>query len=175
MSSSSEDSVNLEEVQNLLTYLINPRSEDDHYHGADLYKHIRIVQARLRPAVSVTFRMKIPQDYSNRVNNMHGGAQAMIFDNLSSVAICLWAMSAAPQDSPLRDIWVNSGVSRTLNVSYVRPAPVESEVDIENVVVNVGKRLALVRGEMRHPENGKVLATFEHHKAALKGWPKAQL
>jgi acyl-coenzyme A thioesterase 13 len=74
---------------------------------------------------------------------LHGGAVAMIFDNLSSIALSLWGIMMAPDDSELQRTWAMSGVSRTLNCSYVRPAPVGSEIDVTNEVVGAGKTMGM--------------------------------
>jgi acyl-coenzyme A thioesterase PaaI-like protein len=50
-------------------------------------------------------------------------------------------------------------VSRTLNVTYLRPVPAGEEVLIESTVVHAGKRLCLIKGEMRRRRDGAVLAT----------------
>jgi len=57
------------------------------------------------------------------------------------------------------------GVSRTLNCTYLRPAPLGAEVLIECEVVAVGRRLVQLRGVMRRPDGEReVYATCEHGK-----------
>lgn len=61
-------------------------------------------------------------------------------------------------------------VSRTLNCTYLRPAPVGTKVFIESHVVHLGKRLAQTAGVMRLGSvDGKVCYTCEHGKAAIGG------
>ena len=60
--------------------------------------------------------------------------------------------------------WSYLGVSRTLNVTYLRPAPEGSTVLVECEIVGVGKRLCTVRGTMRRVEDGTVLMVCEHGK-----------
>ncbi|KAJ2972703.1 hypothetical protein NUW58_g9130 [Xylaria curta] len=64
--------------------------------------------------------------------------------------------------------WQYGGVSRTLNVTYLRPVPVGTAVDIECEVLHAGQRLSSLRGVMRAATEdgtiGPVLATCEHGK-----------
>lgn len=68
-----------------------------------------------------------------------------------------------------------SGVSRNLNVTYIRPVPCGTKVTIESEVVHAGQRLATIRGVMK-TEDGKVVSTAEHTKVNLvNAPPKSQL
>lgn len=87
---------------------------------------------------------------------MHGGAQATIFDACTSLS--LFAISKA-------GFWTSGGVSRNLNVTYLKPMRVESvqEVTVECCVLQVGKRLAVVSAKMVGDDGG-LYSTCEHHK-----------
>ena len=61
-------------------------------------------------------------------------------DNLNSVALAVWANHCAPNED-LASRWYRTGVSRTLNVSYLRPVQVGDEVDVLNEVMSVGKNM----------------------------------
>ncbi|GAP88664.2 putative thioesterase superfamily protein [Rosellinia necatrix] len=67
--------------------------------------------------------------------------------------------------------WQYGGVSRTLNVTYLRPVPVGTTVDVECEVVHAGQRLSTLRGVMRTATddgtNGPVLAICEHGKVNI--------
>lgn len=63
--------------------------------------------------------------------------------------------------------WRRLGVSRTLAVTYVRPAPSGGAVLIECEQVHAGKRLSSLRGVLRRARDGAVLATCEHGKVIL--------
>ncbi|OAA68410.1 thioesterase family protein [Niveomyces insectorum RCEF 264] len=69
-------------------------------------------------------------------------------------------------DGDVNDIssWRLLGVSRTLAVTYVRPAPSGTDVLIECEVVHAGRRLSSLRGILRRRSDGAVLATCEHGK-----------
>ena len=60
--------------------------------------------------------------------------------------------------------WEGCGVSRTLNVGYIKGVGVGETVVVRGEVVGLGGRLAHLRGEMRRGEGGEVLATCEHGK-----------
>ena len=65
---------------------------------------------------------------------------------------------------------VQGHVSRTLNCTYLRPAPVGTKVFVESRVVHLGKRLAQTTGVMRlETADGKIAYTCEHGKAAVGG------
>ena len=108
-----------------------------------------------------TFHLTIPEPYGNNPTGrtVHGGAIAMFFDNITSLlmfAVKKW--------------WDGgSGVSRTLRVTYFRPALRGEAVVIEAEVVGYGKRNATIRGIMRRVKDGAVLATCQHDKARADG------
>lgn len=61
-----------------------------------------------------------------------------------------------------------AGVSRTLNVTYIKPVPVGEKVVIVSEVVSAGKRLCVLKGTMRRgDERGEVLAICEHGKVSI--------
>jgi acyl-coenzyme A thioesterase 13 len=61
-----------------------------------------------------------------------------------------------------------AGVSRTLNVTYLRPVPLGEKVVIVSEVVSAGKRLCVLKGTMRRgDESGEVLAICEHGKVSV--------
>jgi len=63
--------------------------------------------------------------------------------------------------------WRIPGVSRTLNVTYLRPVPSGTTVRIVCEVVHVGRRMATVKGTMMRESDGAVLAICEHGKASI--------
>jgi acyl-coenzyme A thioesterase 13 len=66
------------------------------------------------------------------MGNLHGGCCATIFD---------WATTTAlvPISNP--GFWLSLGVSRTLNVTYLRPVPKDEVVTVESEIVQIGKRI----------------------------------
>lgn len=72
-----------------------------------------------------------------------------------------------------RNFWINGGVSRSLNVTFLRPAPEGEDCLMECEVVNMGKSLALLHGVLKREKDGVVLSTCAHDKAAVltkPGW-----
>jgi acyl-coenzyme A thioesterase 13 len=63
--------------------------------------------------------------------------------------------------------WDSGHVSRTLNCTYLRPAPEGTELIVECEIVHLGKSLAELRGVMRRKDNGKVCYICEHGKAKV--------
>lgn len=72
------------------------------------------------------------KEHTNRLGNCHGGCIATLFDFCTTTALI-------PVARP--GYWAYMGVSRTLNVTYLRPVPLGEVVLIESEVVHAGKRL----------------------------------
>ena len=113
-------------------------------------------------SASAVFKFKVDKFYCNASGNLHGGAQSFIYDMLTSLVV---------QGIGRRDWWMNGGVSRSLNVTYLRPAPEGTEVLCEVEVMSAGKSLALLRGVMRREVDGALVSTCEHDKAAVATKP----
>ncbi|KAL2167766.1 hypothetical protein VTG60DRAFT_826 [Thermothelomyces hinnuleus] len=107
------------------------------------------------PHPSVTFKFTVQPQHCNRLNNLHGGCTASLFDFCTSTVL---AAVARP------GYWSYLGVSRSLNTTYLRPAPAGSEVLIECEIVQIGQRLCSLRGTMRRADDGVLVATCEHGK-----------
>ena len=56
------------------------------------------------------------------------------------------------------------GVTRSLNISYLRAVPVGTTVWFRSRVLQHGKTMAMIRGEMTSEDGKTVYATAEHHK-----------
>lgn len=112
------------------------------------------------------FTFTVSPFYCNGSGNLHGGAQSLFFDMCTSLAL----MSIGDVGS-----WINGGVSRTLNVTYLRPAPEGTEIELEAEVVAAGKSMAMLRGLMRRAADGVPISTCEHGKAAVGTKPNWKL
>ena len=117
-------------------------------------------------SAKATFTFKVERFYSNGSGNLHGGAQSTIYDLCTSLT--LMAIGK-------RDFWINGGVSRVLTVTYLRPAPEGTELELEAEVVAAGKSLAMLRGVLRRANDGAPISTCEHNKAAVASKPNWKL
>ncbi|PSN71607.1 hypothetical protein BS50DRAFT_570935 [Corynespora cassiicola Philippines] len=105
---------------------------------------------------SVEFDLYISPDYSNLNDVMHGGAAGVIFDMGTTTALC-------PVAQP--GYWeFMGGVTRTLNISYLKAVPVGTTVRISSKVMSVGKQMAMIQGVMTSLDRSITYCTAEHHK-----------
>lgn len=104
---------------------------------------------------TITFTFTVQQDHCNRMGNLHGGAAATLFDFCTSLPLVLICKPG---------FWQYLGVSRNLNVTYMRPAPPGTECLVECQIVQVGKKLCTMRGTMRRKSDGQILSICEHGK-----------
>ncbi|KAK6350793.1 hypothetical protein TWF718_003979 [Orbilia javanica] len=125
--------------------------------GKSIYADLKAVRASLTPNASATFNFFIKDEYTNRSGNLHGGCTASIFDVATSMILVLVQKEG---------FWMRWGVSRTLNVSYLRPVPAGITVQVHCEVVSLGKRLVQMRALMTD-EAGNILATCEHGKVNI--------
>jgi acyl-coenzyme A thioesterase 13 len=87
---------------------------------------------------------------------MHGGAAGVIFDMSTTSALC-------PLARP--NYWqFMGGVTRTLNISYLKPVPIGVTVLLRSKVVSVGRQMAMIQGTMTSLDEKVVYCTAEHHK-----------
>jgi acyl-coenzyme A thioesterase 13 len=134
-------------------------------HDALLPKYLTLESATYAPTASnphnasTVFSFEIPRELCNMNGSLHGGAVALIFDICTSTAI-----SACSKEG----FWDTGHVSRTLNCTYLRPAPLGAKVTVESQVVHLGRRLGMTTGVIK-TEDGKVCYTCEHGKAAVGG------
>jgi acyl-coenzyme A thioesterase 13 len=121
-----------------------------------------VVSARRHPTDPAigyaTFALTVPRSLCNPGNNLHGGAVALIFDMCTSMTVGVVAREG---------FWDTGHVSRTLNCTYLRPAPEGSELLVECEVVHLGKTMAELKGVMRRKEDGKVCYVCEHGKVKV--------
>jgi uncharacterized protein (TIGR00369 family) len=96
--------------------------------------HLKVVDARRLPnnTSTATFSLTAVGDLCNRTNMLHGGAVSTIVDMATTVA-------QAPLATP--GFWEFGGVSRTLNITFLRPIPKGTEILIVCEVMQVGKAL----------------------------------
>ncbi|KAI1135765.1 HotDog domain-containing protein [Hypoxylon sp. FL0543] len=134
------------------------------------------------PHPSITFKFTVQPVHANGLGNLHGGCAATLFDACTTQPLHLisrpgyWQryyvkmfpfLFKVMSDFGMRRY--NTGVSRTLNVTYLRPVPVGSSVHIKCEVLHAGRNLCALRGEMRavteDGREGPLLVVCEHGKA----------
>ncbi|KAM5348214.1 hypothetical protein ACJ41O_008038 [Fusarium nematophilum] len=143
------------------------RDESGHLKAGDwmhsLIPHLFLVSLNAEgPHPSCTFSYTVQPDNCNRLQNLHGGCAATLFDWCTTLPLALVNRPG---------FWLGMGVSRTLNVTYMRPVPVGEEVLIECEIVQVGKKLATLRGAMRRRRDNLLLAVCEHESMLLTALP----
>jgi len=134
------------------------------YDGFDLHlmENVKIIDAS--PAGTVDFELHIDDHYSNLNGVMHGGAAGVIFDMCTTTAL-------GPLARP--GYWdFLGGVTRTLNVSYLRAIPIGTTVRIHSEVLQVGRTMAMIRGTMMSADGKTVFCTAEHHKVSVPTRPE---
>ena len=112
------------------------------------------------PHHRLVFYFTVQPQHCNRLGTLHGGAAGTLFDLCTTLPLVLVSRPG---------FWQLLGVSRTLNVTYLRPAVVGTRVRIECEIVQVGKRVCTLRGVMRSAEEwegeaGLVIGLCEHGK-----------
>ena len=110
------------------------------------------------PHPSVTFTYTVQADHCNRLQNLHGGCAATLFDFCTTMPLTLINKPG---------FWAYLGVTRTLQVTYIRPVPIGEEVFIECEILHAGKNLATMKGTMRRKRDNAVLCVCEHGKASI--------
>lgn len=63
---------------------------------------------------------------------------------------------------------VHIGLHADIHRRYLRPAPEGIMVECDVEVVHAGKSLSLLRGSMKREDDGKLISTCEHDKAAVE-------
>lgn len=102
-----------------------------------------------------TWRFPVVHEYLNPGQALHGAAQSLFYDNTMAY---LFVPIARP------GFWDTYGFSRSLRVTYLAQAMEGEWVRLEVETVQVGKRMALLRGRMVRERDGVLVSTCEHDK-----------
>jgi acyl-coenzyme A thioesterase 13 len=135
---------------------------EDRIAGCKLKSFERVTETTAR----ATYSFKVTRFYCNGSGNLHGGAQATMYDLCTSLTL---------QAIGRPGFWINGGVSRVLTVNYLRPAPEGTELEMETEVTAIGKSLAMLRAVLKIAKDGKIVSTCEHNKAAVASKPNWKL
>ncbi|KAI9893309.1 MAG: hypothetical protein M1814_000439 [Vezdaea aestivalis] len=128
--------------------------------------NIQIISVSKEPSPNVVFSFTVQESMTNRLGTLHGGATATLFDNLTTAVLPLVAKEG---------FWMRMGVSRNLNVTYLKPAIVGDIVLVECDIMGIGKKICTLRGVMRRQSDNAILATAEHHKVSIDPVPDSNL
>ncbi|RDW95302.1 hypothetical protein BP5796_01065 [Coleophoma crateriformis] len=116
------------------------------------------------PEGVVEFEFLIDERYGNLNGVMHGGAAGVIFDMCTTSAL-------GPLAKP--GYWdFLGGVTRTLNISYLRAIPIGTTVRLKSVVTSAGRTMAMIRGTMASVDGKTIYCTAEHHKVRVPTQPE---
>ena len=64
------------------------------------------------------------------------------------------------------------GVTRILNIAYLRAVPIGITIRIRSWVTQIGRTMAMIRGEMTSVDGKTIFATCEHHKVNVPTRPE---
>ncbi|GBF65006.1 hypothetical protein TMEN_7723 [Trichophyton mentagrophytes] len=139
-------------------------TKEKNYQGYDrrFFEDIRLIDAD--PSGGATWELDVTEYWSNLNGVMHGGACAVVFD------MCT-AISMNPVTKP--GYWYFlQGVSRSLNLSYLKGIPTGTTIRIKCTTLQHGRTMAMLRGVMESVDGKIVYATAEHHKVATPAKPE---
>lgn len=128
----------------------------------EVMNNMKLVDAG--PEGTVVFELFVSERYSNLNDVMHGGAAGVIFDMATTSALC-------PVAKP--GYWeFLGGVTRSLNISYLKAVPIGTTVRLSSHVVQVGKTMAMIQGKMTSLDGKTIFCTVEHHKVNVPVKPE---
>ncbi|PSR78160.1 HotDog domain-containing protein [Coniella lustricola] len=105
---------------------------------------------------SCTSKLAIGPELANYNGVMHGGAAGVIFDMLTTIAL-------GPVARP--GFWsFLGGVTRTLNISYLKAVPIGTTIIVHAYVYQVGRTTAYIKGWMTSHDGRTTYAVCDHHK-----------
>ncbi|EFW13910.1 hypothetical protein D8B26_005919 [Coccidioides posadasii str. Silveira] len=153
----------MQAVQSFLDVYRGLMKEND-FKGYDrqLMHDLRLIDAE--PTGGALWEMDVTEHWVNMNGVMHGGAYAVIFDMCTAIA-----MNPIARDGYWEFL---AGVTRSLNISYLRAIPIGTTVRIRANVLQHGKTMTLLRGVMESVDGKTIYATAEHHKVAVDAKPQ---
>ena len=143
-------------------------SDNPDYDGydSDTLSAVKVVCAMVEGNRGRTeFEMTVSHKLCNRSGHLHGGAACTLLDSLTSTTLLVMAKPG----------FLDAGhVSRTINMSYLRPVSVGTTIRIECEAVAVGNSMANLVGTLKTLD-GKVCVTCIHDKVVFSKKPNAKL
>ncbi|EEA21035.1 hypothetical protein TMatcc_001041 [Talaromyces marneffei ATCC 18224] len=142
-------------IEEMLQHLVR-RDANEQRWTIDQTTKVRLESATQGPPARATFRLFVTPAMTNALNNLHGGCAATIIDILTVIPVMAVGKPG---------VFQYGGVSRNLNVTYLRPVPVHTEIRVVCEVTQIGKRLSLLRAEIRRVDDDALCVLSEHQKA----------
>jgi len=133
-------------------------SKETKCYDRPLYRDVRFESASLGPPTRVSYLFTVRPEHCNKNGVLHGGCATTLIDVLTTSI--LFGIRRP-------DFWILPGVSRSLNITFLRPVPVGKEARITCELIHAGRRLAMIRAEIQRTDTGEVCVTGEHDKANI--------
>lgn len=119
-------------------------------------------------APSIEFRLETKDWMNNLMGAVHGGCATTMVDNIST-----WAIIGDPKywkngetsDEALQTVSREFGVSRNLNLTFVRPIPLNAEIAVIVKVQSNTRRTTHLTFEIIDPKTKKQYVLGTHDKA----------
>lgn len=129
----------------------------------DIVKRAHLVDASMDG--KVTYEIELGHEYSSGGGVLHGAAAALLLDTFTTMAflplIPTWSPNNMSAWSP------PAGITRALNLTYIRPLRLPATIRILGEVVQYGRTLSLARGSIVSTDGKTMYCTGEHHKAMV--------
>ncbi|KAI1089984.1 HotDog domain-containing protein [Rostrohypoxylon terebratum] len=153
----------LERIESVKAFLEKAENSNNPNWMKDISPYLSVVTySTSSPHPSITFGFTVQPIHCNQFNSLHGGCASTIFDACTTLVLHLISKPG---------FWQPPGVSRTLNVTYLRPVPVGTPTHIKCDLLHAGRRLCALRAEMRSVtedgREGPILIVCEHNKASI--------
>ncbi|ODH48324.1 hypothetical protein GX48_05525 [Paracoccidioides brasiliensis] len=127
-----------------------------------LMQDLRLIDAS--PSGGAVWELTITEFWANLNGVMHGGAYGVIFDMCTAIS-----MNPIAREGYWEFL---AGVTRSLNISYLKAVPIGTTIRIRANVVQHGRTMALISAVMESPDGKVVYATAEHHKVHVPAQPE---
>ena len=111
---------------------------------------------------TIEYEIDIDPSFCTVFGNLHGGAASTILDQLTSLVFHMYTKPGYIE---------NGTVTRTLTVTCLRPIKAGTKVRVEAGLVNIGKAMGNVRGEIKTMD-GKVCFACVHDKFIIPSTSK---
>ncbi|OJD20562.1 hypothetical protein ACJ73_08103 [Blastomyces percursus] len=138
--------------------------QQKNFRGYDRYlmDSLRVIEAY--PGGGALWELPITDYWTNINEVMHGGAYGVIFDMCTAIS-----MSPISKEGYWEFL---AGVTRSLNISYLKAVPIGVTVYIRTKVIQHGRTMALIGATMESKDGKIIYATAEHHKVHTPALPE---